>query len=38
MNLIRQYCNHVIWMQAGRIVKQGPPDEVVTAYQSASAT
>ncbi len=38
MDLIRQYCNHVIWMQGGRIVKQGPPEEVVGAYESSAAS
>jgi len=37
MDLIRQYCNHAIWMQAGRIARQGTPDEVVAAYQSSAA-
>jgi len=37
MELIKQYCNHAIWMQAGQIVKQGPPDEVVAAYQASAA-
>jgi ABC-type polysaccharide/polyol phosphate transport system ATPase subunit len=38
MNLIQQYCNHAIWMRAGQIVMQGPPNEVVAAYQSGTAS
>jgi ABC-type polysaccharide/polyol phosphate transport system ATPase subunit len=37
MELIKQYCNHVIWMKAGQIIKQGPPAEVVAAYQAGAA-
>lgn len=38
MDSIRQYCTHVIWMQAGQIIKQGPPDEVVAAYQTSATS
>jgi ABC-type polysaccharide/polyol phosphate transport system ATPase subunit len=34
MDLIKQYCDHAIWMKAGEIALQGPPDQVVAAYQS----
>lgn len=38
MNLIERYCDEVVWMQSGRIVRQGPPAEIVAAYRSAAST
>jgi ABC-type polysaccharide/polyol phosphate transport system ATPase subunit len=37
MNLIQEYCNHAIWMQAGQIIRQGPPEEVIAAYHASAA-
>jgi lipopolysaccharide transport system ATP-binding protein len=30
---VRLLCDRVVWLEAGRIVMQGKPDEVVTAYE-----
>jgi len=32
MNLIEKYCNRVIWLEQGRVVDDGPPDEVLPRY------
>ncbi len=37
MELIQQYCDEAIWMQAGEIVMLGQPDEVVESYRSAAS-
>lgn len=34
---IRQLCNQGIWLEHGRIVRQGPVDEVLAAYIAATA-
>jgi ABC-type polysaccharide/polyol phosphate transport system ATPase subunit len=37
MELIQQYCNSAIWMQAGQIVMQDLPEKVIAAYQASAA-
>lgn len=37
MDLIRKYCNRVIWLREGRIVDDGPPDVVVPRYVASAA-
>lgn len=34
MELVERYCNRAIWMQAGQIVMDGPPAEVIAAYRN----
>ncbi len=34
-DIIRRWCNRVIWMDAGKIRADGPPDETLTAYLTA---
>lgn len=36
MDLIQRYCNRCIWMNAGRIIRDGTPDEVVAAYRGSA--
>lgn len=36
MGQILEVCNRVIWLENGRIVRDGPSDEVVEAYREAS--
>lgn len=36
VSLIRSLCNKAIWMDKGEIKETGPPDGVVSAYQSAT--
>ena len=36
MDAIMRVCNRVIWIDRGRIMKDGDPEEVVTEYQNAS--
>ncbi len=38
MAAITRLCNRVLWLNAGRIVRLGAPDEVVTAYQNSAWT
>ena len=33
--LLRMLCYNALWLERGRIVKQGPVAEVIDAYQSA---
>ncbi|HHW36524.1 MAG TPA: ABC transporter ATP-binding protein [Bacillales bacterium] len=33
MDMIRKLCNRVIWLDDGKIVMQGTPDEVIKAYE-----
>jgi lipopolysaccharide transport system ATP-binding protein len=35
MNQIRRLCERVIWLDSGRIVREGPTHEVVSAYEAA---
>jgi lipopolysaccharide transport system ATP-binding protein len=35
MNQIRRLCERVIWLDGGRIVREGPTHEVVSAYEAA---
>ena len=37
MELIEEYCNRAIWMQAGEVVMDGEPREVVEAYRSTAS-
>jgi lipopolysaccharide transport system ATP-binding protein len=32
LEIIRSWCTRVLWIDQGRIRKDGPPDEVVAAY------
>jgi teichoic acid transport system ATP-binding protein len=36
MGLIGDLCQRVVWMHRGRIELEGPPDEVIPAYQKAA--
>ncbi|MDY3555169.1 ABC transporter ATP-binding protein [Gemmata sp. JC717] len=36
LNAILDMCTHVIWMDHGQIVAQGPPKEIVERYQEAA--
>jgi lipopolysaccharide transport system ATP-binding protein len=36
MTAITRLCDRVIWLNAGEIVKNGPPDEVVADYQNSA--
>jgi lipopolysaccharide transport system ATP-binding protein len=36
MEAIMRVCNRVIWLDHGRLMKDGDPEEVVTEYQNAS--
>ena len=36
MDAIMRVCNRVIWLDHGKVVKDGDPEEVVTEYQNAS--
>jgi ABC-type polysaccharide/polyol phosphate transport system ATPase subunit len=36
MNQIRRLCERVLWVDAGQISREGPPGEVVAAYEAAS--
>ena len=36
MEAVLRVCSDVVWLNAGRIEKEGDPEEVVTAYQNAS--
>jgi len=33
LNLIENYCQRVIWLEGGKIIKQGEPHEVIKSYQ-----
>ncbi|MBI2715628.1 MAG: ABC transporter ATP-binding protein [Rhizobiales bacterium] len=33
--VIREFCNRVLWMEHGRVMMDGPPDEVLRAYHEA---
>lgn len=37
MEQVKRYCERVIWLQQGRIVADGSPDEVVPEYMAAGA-
>ncbi len=37
MELIERYCDWSIWMQAGEIVREGEPGEIVEEYRAAAA-
>jgi ABC-type polysaccharide/polyol phosphate transport system ATPase subunit len=32
LNTIQETCNRVLWMKHGRVIQQGPADEVIKAY------
>ncbi len=34
---IRRWCTRVLWLEQGRIVADGPPDEVLARYEAATA-
>ena len=34
LKLIQQYCARVLWLEKGKIVRQGNPEEIVAEYQS----
>lgn len=36
MDLIRRYCNKVMWLQEGRVRELGPADEIIKSYIAAS--
>jgi hypothetical protein len=36
MSAIRRLCSRVVWMNGGRIVMDGEPDDVVSAYEQAA--
>ncbi len=36
MDAVMRVCNRVVWMDKGKVVKDGDPEEVVTEYQNAS--
>lgn len=36
-NTIKRFCNRALWMKEGRLMMDGPPDEVLAAYKAASA-
>ena len=38
MAAITRLCDHVLWLNAGEVVKQGPPDEIVAQYQQSAWT
>lgn len=38
MELIQTYCDRVIWLEAGKIVMDGTPDQIVEAYRAAAAS
>jgi ABC-type polysaccharide/polyol phosphate transport system ATPase subunit len=35
MDTIQKYCSRVIWLEKGKIVKKGKPEDVVEAYKSS---
>ena len=35
MKTVREWCTRVLWIQDGRLRQDGPPDEVVAAYEDA---
>ena len=35
MNLVKRYCTRAIWLNDGRIVSDGRPDEIVARYEKA---
>lgn len=37
MELIQKYCDWSIWMRAGQIVQEGPPAEIIPAYQASES-
>lgn len=37
MELIQTYCDRAIWLEAGKLVMEGTPDQIVKAYSSAAA-
>jgi len=38
MDLVQRYCTRAIWLRTGRIVQDGPPDEVVAAYRASAGS
>ncbi|SFI90297.1 lipopolysaccharide transport system ATP-binding protein [Bosea sp. OK403] len=36
-NSIRRFCNRTLWMKGGKLMMDGPPDEVLAAYAADSA-
>ena len=36
LNAITEMCTSVVWMEHGRVVAQGPPDEIVGRYRAAA--
>jgi len=36
MELIERYCDHAIWLQAGRIILEGNPAQVIASYRSTT--
>ena len=37
LSTVRETCTRVVWMRKGQVVQEGPPDEVVAAYNRDSA-
>jgi lipopolysaccharide transport system ATP-binding protein len=37
VNLVRQICTRVVWLETGRVVSDGPPDSVLSEYLSRFA-
>ncbi|MCQ8278232.1 ABC transporter ATP-binding protein [Acetobacteraceae bacterium KSS8] len=36
-DVLRQWCTRLIWLEAGRIVADGPVDDIMTRYESGAA-
>jgi len=36
--LLHQLCSHALWIEAGRVVREGPIEEVLEAYQETAGT
>ena len=32
-DLVKKLCDHCIWLEHGKVMAQGPPDEILQAYQ-----
>ena len=37
-SVIQEFCNRVLWLEHGKVVMDGKPDEVLAAYTAAGAT
>jgi len=35
---LRRICHRALWLDHGRVVRQGPLEEVLAAYEEASST